>query len=99
MVRTLLADHGELSLIGLKAILEEVPRVEIVATASDSIAMQALLVRHKPDVVLIDHTSDGFDANAIREGRRRSKRTTRGIRGTSGAISSCRRVRYRRRSR
>ena len=75
MVRTLLADHGELSLIGLKAILEDVPRVEIVATASDSIAMQALLVRHKPDVVLIDHTSDGFDANAIREGRRRSKRT------------------------
>ncbi len=74
MVRTLLADHGELSLIGLRAILEEVPRIEIVGVAADAISMEAMLVRHKPDVVLIDHTSDGFGAGAIRDGLRRSKR-------------------------
>ncbi|MDQ3101844.1 MAG: response regulator transcription factor [Bacteroidota bacterium] len=75
MIRTLLADHGELSLIGLKAILEDVPRVEVIGVANDAISMQAMLVLHRPDVVLIDHTSDGFGASAIRDGLRRSKRT------------------------
>jgi DNA-binding NarL/FixJ family response regulator len=75
MIKTLLADHGELSLIGLRAILQEVPRIEIVGVAADAITMQAMLVRHKPDVVLIDHTSEGFGPQTIREGLRRSKRT------------------------
>jgi DNA-binding NarL/FixJ family response regulator len=75
MVRTLLADHGELALIGLKAVLEGVERIQVVGVATDAIAMQAMLVRHKPDVVLIDHTSEGFSAQAIREGARRAKRT------------------------
>jgi DNA-binding NarL/FixJ family response regulator len=75
MIRTLLADHGELALIGLRSIFNDVPRVEVVDTASDAISMQAMLVRLKPDVVLIDHTTDGFDAASIRDGRERSKRT------------------------
>jgi DNA-binding NarL/FixJ family response regulator len=75
MIRTLLADNGELSLIGLKAILQEVPRIEIIGVATDAIGMKAMLVQLKPDVVMIDHTSDGFDANSIRDGLRRSKRT------------------------
>ena len=74
-VRTLLADHSELALIGLRTVLSEVPRVEIVGVARDAIELQAQLVRTRPDVVLIDHTADGFGAQAIREGRKRSKRT------------------------
>jgi DNA-binding NarL/FixJ family response regulator len=75
MIKTLIADHGELSLIGLRAILQDVPRIELVGVATDAISMQAMLVRHRPDVVLIDHTSEGFDAGCIREGCRRAKRT------------------------
>ena len=41
-------------MIGLKAILDEVPRVEIVATASDAIAMQALLVRQVAEACVRD---------------------------------------------
>ncbi len=74
-VRTLLADHSELALVGLQTVLGAVDRIELVGIARDSIEMQALIVRLKPDVVLIDHTADGFGAKAIREGIRRSKRT------------------------
>lgn len=74
-IRTLLADHSELSLIGLRAIFADVPRVELVGEARDAIELQALLVRTRPDVVLIDHTAEGFGADAIRDGVRRSRRT------------------------
>ena len=74
-IRTVLADHSELGLIGLKAVFSDVDRVEVVGVARDAIALQALLVRLRPDVVLIDHTSEGFGAKAIREGLRRCKRT------------------------
>lgn len=74
-VRTLLADHSELALVGLQAVLGGVERVELVGVARDAIELQAQLVRQKPDVVLIDHTAEGFGAKAIRDGLRRSKRT------------------------
>jgi DNA-binding NarL/FixJ family response regulator len=75
-VKTLLADSSELALLGLRTLLSEVPRIELVGAAHDPIELQALLVRHRPDVVLIDHTAEGFGARAIRDGIRRS-RTTR----------------------
>ena len=34
-----------------------------------------MLVRHRPHVVLVDHTADGFGAQAIRDGLKRSKNT------------------------
>ncbi|MBS1583013.1 MAG: response regulator transcription factor [Bacteroidetes bacterium] len=74
-IRTLLADHSELSLIGLRTIFADVPRVELVGEARDAIELQAQLVRTRPDVVLIDHTAEGFGADAIRDGVRRSRRT------------------------
>jgi len=74
-VRTLLADHSELALVGLQAVLGGVERIELVGVARDAIELQAQLVRQKPDVVLIDHTAEGFGAKAIREGLRRSKRS------------------------
>ncbi|MBL7952879.1 MAG: response regulator transcription factor [Flavobacteriales bacterium] len=75
IVRTLLADHSELALIGLRTVLSEAARVEVVGVARDAIAMQAMLVRHRPHVVLVDHTTEGFGAQAIRDGLKRSKNT------------------------
>lgn len=76
IVRTLVADRSELAIIGLRAILGEAPRVELVGEARDPVAMEAMIVRHKPHVVLVDHTAEGFGAQAIRNGSKRS-RTTR----------------------
>jgi DNA-binding NarL/FixJ family response regulator len=75
IVRTLLADHSELALVGLRTVFAEVPRIEVVGEARDAIELKAQLVRTKPDVVLIDHTSEGFGAGTIRNGVGRSKRT------------------------
>lgn len=73
-IRTLIADHGDLSIAGLRAILGEVPRVELVGEARDTTAMEAMLLRTKPHVVLMDHLSEGFGAEAIRKGLRRLPR-------------------------
>lgn len=74
-IRTLIADHGELSIIGLRTLLSGVERVDVVGVARDDIELQALLVRYHPDVVLIDHMAEGFTARSIRQGLKRSKRT------------------------
>ncbi len=74
-IKTLLADSSELALLGLRTILQEVPRVQLVGEARDAITLKALLVREKPDVVLIDHTAKGFSAEAIRAGVNAHKRT------------------------
>lgn len=74
-IKLLLADHGELALVGLKATFEASERVNVVGEARDGIALKALLVRHRPDVVLIDHTSGGFAARDIRDSLKRSPRT------------------------
>ena len=57
LVRTLLADHSELSLIGLQSIFADVPRIEVVGVARDPIELQAQIVRLKPHIVLLDHTA------------------------------------------
>ncbi|HRO99731.1 MAG TPA: response regulator transcription factor [Flavobacteriales bacterium] len=74
-VRTLLADNSELTLLGLRTLFANVPRIEVVGEAYDAIQLQALLIREKPDVVLMDHTAEGFGSKAIREGLKRVKRT------------------------
>jgi len=74
-ITLLLADHSELALIGLRAVFAFEERVSLVGEARDPIAMQAMLVRHRPDVVLIDHTAEGFSSKAVRDGIARSKRS------------------------
>jgi len=74
-IRLILADHGELALIGLRAIFQPDEHVDLLGEARDAIALKALLVRHRPDVVLIDHTTEGYAARDIREGLKRSPRT------------------------
>lgn len=74
-IRTIIADNSELAIVGLRAVLGAVPRIALLGEARDRIELQAMLVREKPDVVLIDHTARGFGAEAIRDGVRRSPRT------------------------
>ncbi len=74
-IRVLFADQSELALIGLRNIFSGVPRVLVIGEARDPIALLAMLVREKPDVVLIDHTAKGFGPDVIRDGLLRCKRT------------------------
>ncbi|MCB0790251.1 MAG: response regulator transcription factor [Flavobacteriales bacterium] len=74
-IRTLLADHADLALTGLRHILCDVERIVVVGEVRDAKAMGDALDELRPDVVLIDHTADGFDANAIRDGIQRRRRT------------------------
>ena len=73
-VRTVLADHGDLSLIGLRAILGGVPRIQVLGEVRSKEAMYEMVADERPDVVLIDHTAEGFGAEAIREGLKRARK-------------------------
>ena len=74
-ITLLLADHGDLSIIGLQHIFADQARVRIVGVARDKEELLALLPVLRPDVVLIDHIAEGFGADAIRDGLRVSKRS------------------------
>ncbi|MFN3874448.1 MAG: LuxR C-terminal-related transcriptional regulator [Flavobacteriales bacterium] len=73
-IKLLLADHGQLALLGLRALFAEQAGVELVGEARDPIALQAMVVRYRPHVALIDHTSEGFSADDIRNCLRRLPR-------------------------
>jgi DNA-binding NarL/FixJ family response regulator len=73
-IKTLLADRSVLALAGLRAILGSVSRIEIIGEAHDAGEMYKLIGKLHPQVVLIDHTAEGFGAESIREGLKRSKR-------------------------
>ena len=74
-IKTLLADRSTLSLAGLHVILGGIGRIDIVGEAHDAKQMHALIAKLRPKVVLIDHTAEGFGAEAIREGLKRCKHT------------------------
>jgi len=74
-IKTLLADHGELALVGLRTVLGAVPRIEVVGEAKNASEMLEQVAKLRPHVVLIDHTAEGFAADAIRDGVKRFKRT------------------------
>lgn len=75
IVRTLLADSGELALMGFRAVFAKVPRVDLLGEVLNADSMYASIERDRPHVVLIDHTAQGFGADSIREGMRRCKHT------------------------
>ncbi|WP_165252835.1 response regulator [Paludisphaera soli] len=66
-IRVILADDHTLLRAGLRALLEDLPGVEIVAEAADGREALALVEAHRPDVVLMDiampHLS-GLDVSA-----------------------------------
>ena len=74
-LRTLLADGADLALAGLRAILADVPRVELVGEVRDAEALKEAVRTLRPDVVLIDHTARDLGADAVRAAVRASRRT------------------------
>lgn len=74
LIRTLLADRGEIALLGLRAILSPVPRIRIVGEARGPEEMMAAIAAHEPQVVVIDHTAEGFGVPVVRDALRRYPR-------------------------
>lgn len=70
-----MADKSELVLVGLRAILGPVPRIDLVGEARHAAEMLEMMDRLHPDVVMIDHTAEGFGPEAVREARRRHPHT------------------------
>ena len=67
-IRVLLADHQALIRGGIRAILERLPELEIVAEASDGPEALRLITQHRPDVALIESAMSGlnvFDVTAL----------------------------------
>lgn len=73
LIKTLLADRSDLALAGLRVILGPIGRIDIVGEAREAKEMHLLIAKLRPNVVLIDHTAEGFGAEAIRDGMRKSK--------------------------
>ncbi len=73
-IRLLIADSWELAVHGVQAIMAGQPRVQVVGVARNKEELHALLPELRPDVVLIDHISEGFGAEAIRDGLKLWKR-------------------------
>jgi DNA-binding NarL/FixJ family response regulator len=66
-IRILLADDHALLRAGLRALLEKIPDIEIVAEANDGRQALRLIEEHRPDVVLMDimmQELNGLDATA-----------------------------------
>jgi DNA-binding NarL/FixJ family response regulator len=53
-IRVMLVDDDALVRVGLRAILDAEPDLEVVAEATDGAEVPPLVSRHKPDVVLMD---------------------------------------------
>ena len=66
-IRVLLADNHALIRGGIRALLEKVPELQIVAEASDGPEALRLIEQHQPDVALIESTIsklNGFEVTA-----------------------------------
>jgi DNA-binding NarL/FixJ family response regulator len=66
-IRVLLADHHALIRGGIRALLEKIPELQIVAEASDGPEALRLIKQHQPDVALIESTIsklNGFEVTA-----------------------------------
>jgi len=60
-IRVILADDHTLVRAGIRALLEKIPGVEVVAEADDGREVLDLVRRHRPDVVLMDITMPGLN--------------------------------------
>ena len=66
-IRVLLADDHNLVRAGMRALLQSVPEIEVVAEAENGRQARALVKAHQPDVVLMDIAMpelNGLDATA-----------------------------------
>ena len=53
-IRVLLADDHELVRAGIRALIQKIENVEVIAEADNGIQALALMRTHKPDLVLMD---------------------------------------------
>ena len=60
-IRVILADDHTLVRAGIRALLEKLPKVEVVGEAGDGREVLNLVKRHQPDVVLMDITMPGLN--------------------------------------
>ncbi|MBP9902490.1 MAG: response regulator transcription factor [Verrucomicrobiota bacterium] len=60
-IRVILADDHTLVRAGIRALLEKLPKVEVVGEAGDGRAVLELVRLHRPDVVLLDITMPGLN--------------------------------------
>ena len=67
MYRVLIADHSDLARIGLKAIFRQNKNIEIVGEAKSNQELLELVVKVKPDVVIIDYTANNFNIEIVSE--------------------------------
>ncbi len=64
-ISIIIADGSDIVRSGLQHILRQSKSIEIKAVASDNSELQKFVTEHKPNIVLVDYTSKGFDANSI----------------------------------
>ncbi len=67
-IRVVLADDHRLFRDGLRTLLEQQPRIEVVGEAADGTALLALVPKLRPDVVLMDVSMPGL--NGLEAARR-----------------------------
>jgi DNA-binding NarL/FixJ family response regulator len=60
-IRVVLADDHALMRAGLRAILGNLPDIEVVAEAADGRTAAELCIRHRPDIVLLDVSMSGLN--------------------------------------
>jgi len=60
-IRVLIADDHTLVRAGMRALLGQVPEVEVIAEASEGREALHLIAMHQPDVVLMDITMPGLN--------------------------------------
>ncbi|MEZ5406617.1 MAG: response regulator transcription factor [Acidimicrobiales bacterium] len=67
-IRVMIVDDHTVVALGLRALLDEVPSIEVVATAGGVSEALGSARRHHPDVVLVDYRlGDGTGADAARQ--------------------------------
>jgi DNA-binding NarL/FixJ family response regulator len=79
MIRILLADDHALVRAGLRAILQEIPEVEVVADVSDGRAALRSIEELKPDLALLDISMPGLNGLEVAAKMGRDRRRTRVI--------------------
>jgi DNA-binding NarL/FixJ family response regulator len=79
MTRIVLADDHTLVRSGLRALLEGMPDIEVVAEAGDGRAALDAVARHAPDVLITDVTMAGMNGLEVAEHVRKEHPATRVI--------------------
>lgn len=65
--RVLIADNSDLARIGLKSIFKQNKDIEVVGEAKKNEDLINLVIKKKPDVVIIDYTANKFNIEVVSE--------------------------------